>query len=450
MRERKSLGELLSIETDKKCEDFLEKLDDRTQRALPWLFDFWAHEHQLPPDGDWLTWIILGGRGAGKTRAGSEWVRRQMEGVTPLSNGICRRAALVGETIEQAREIMVFGDSGIIACSPSDRRPVWQSTRKALVWPNGAEAKLYSAHEPESLRGPQFDCAWLDELAKWKRPQETWDMLQFALRLGVKPRQIVTTTPRNVSALKKIMSAGNTVRTHAPTAANRVHLAQSFLDQIETEYAGSRLGRQEIDGELLEDVEGALWTLGLLDQHRVDCEPQLDRIVIAVDPPATSGKNADACGIIVAGVTQDGPPQNWRAYVIADRTLTKASPHAWASEVAVCFEEFNADRVVAEVNQGGEMVEAVLRQQAQFIPFKAVRASRGKVARAEPVSTLYEQGRIKHLRGLNALEDQMCGMSQSGYRGQGSPDRVDALVWALTDLMIEPANSFSQPSIRTL
>jgi phage terminase large subunit-like protein len=275
-------------------------------------------------------------------------------------------------------------------------------------------------------------------------------MLQFALRLGDAPQQIITTTPRNVGLLKKIMSAKTTVQTHAPTSANRFHLAASFLEQIESQYGGSRLGRQEIDGELLEDVEGALWTLGNLDEHRIDCEPQLDRVVVAVDPPATSGKNADSCGIIIAGVVQNGSPQNWKAYVLADRTLTKATPQAWAKLVNNCFDEFKADRVVAEVNQGGEMVEAVLRQQSSLLPFRPVRATRGKIARAEPVSALYEQGRVKHLCGLSALEDQMCEMSRAGYKGQGSPDRVDALVWALTDLMIEPAKSFSQPNIRIL
>jgi phage terminase large subunit-like protein len=441
---------LLSIENVEDCEAFLASLDAKTLKALPWMFEFWAHEHQIPPLGDWLTWVILGGRGAGKTRAGSEWIRTQMEGATPLTAGRCRRAALIGETFDQTREIMVFGDSGILASTPADRRPVWHATRKTLIWPNGAEAKVFSAHEPENLRGPQFDCAWLDELAKWKRAKDTWDMLQFALRLGERPQQIITTTPRNVGILKKVLSAKNTVQTHAPTSANRFHLADSFLKQIEGQYGGSRLGRQEIDGEFLEDVEGALWSLSNLDQHRIDCEPELDRVVVAVDPPATSGKNADSCGIIIAGVVQNGPPQNWKAYVLADRTLANATPLAWASLVSSCFDEFKADRVVAEVNQGGEMVEAVLRQQSSLIPYRGVRATRGKIARAEPVSALYEQGRVKHLCGLSTLEDQMCEMSQAGFTGQGSPDRVDALVWALTDLMIEPAKSFSQPNIRIL
>ncbi|PIB25167.1 ATP-binding protein [Amylibacter kogurei] len=430
--------------------EFLDTLSDNALASLPWMFDFWALEHQVPPVGDWATWVILGGRGAGKTRAGAEWVRAQVEGAKAHDPGRCSRVALIGETIDQTREVMVFGDSGIMACSPPDRRPEWIASRKQLIWPNGATAQIVSAYDPESLRGPQFDCAWLDELAKWKKARETWDMLQFTLRLGDRPQQLVTTTPKNMALLKQILDARDTVVTRAPTTANRVNLAPSFLQKVVADYAGSRLGRQELDGELLEDFEGALWKLSMFDASRVEETPVLDRIVVAVDPPATSGKSSDACGIIVAGVCNQGAPQDWKAYVLADLSVHSASPNQWAQVAIDAFHDFGADRVVAEVNMGGEMVESVLRQQAAFLPYRGVRATRGKLARAEPVSTLYEQGRVHHRGAFKALEDQMCQMTQSGFQGSGSPDRVDALVWALTDLMVEPSNVYQNPKIRPL
>lgn len=450
LRGKKSLAELLGSATEDEVAEFLDGMSHNAIAAMPWLFEIWALDHQMPPDGDWMTWVIMGGRGAGKTRAGAEWVRRQVEGCRPEEKGKCQRVALIGETIDQAREIMVFGDSGIMACSPPDRKPEWQSSRKRLVWPNGSIATIYSASDPESLRGPQFDCAWMDELAKWKKARETWDMLQFSLRLGEAPQQIVTTTPKNLTLLREILAAPKTVMTSAPTSANKVNLARSFLEKVSADYSGTRLGRQELDGELLTDVEGALWSLGQIDKLRLEEHPPLDRIVVAVDPPASSGDGADECGIVVAGVSAKGPPQDWRCYVLADRSIAKASPNAWAEEVVRAAKEFAADRVVAEVNQGGEMVETILRQQSEFLPFRGVRATRGKTARAEPVAALYEQGRVFHLGAFRGLEDQMCQMSQRGFAGKGSPDRVDALVWALTDLMIEPASAFRRPSIRIL
>jgi phage terminase large subunit-like protein len=356
----------------------------------------------------------------------------------------------VGETIEQVREVMVFGDSGLLACSPPDRRPEWEAGRKRLVWPNGAVAQVFSAHEPESLRGPQFDAAWVDELAKWKRAEEAWDMLQFALRLGEHPRQVVTTTPRNVGVLKGILKNPSTVVTHAPTDANRAYLAASFLEEVKARYAGTRLGRQELDGVLLEDAEGALWTTARLEAARLDHAPQMSRIVVAVDPPVTGHAGSDECGIVVVGAVTDGPPQEWRAVVLEDATVTAASPDQWARAALAAMDRHGAERMVAEVNQGGDLVESVIRQIDPLVSYRAVRAARGKIARAEPVAALYEQGRVKHLRGLGALEDQMCRMTALGYEGKGSPDRVDALVWALTDLMIEPALTWRRPGVRTL
>ena len=395
-------------------EKFLNELSPGALLALPYLFEFWALDHQVPPEGDWRTWVIMGGRGAGKTRAGSEWVRSEVEGAKPLDPGRSARVALVGETIEQVREVMVFGDSGILACSPPDRRPEWQSTRKRLVWPNGAIAQVFSASEPESLRGPQFDAAWVDELAKWKKAEATWDMLQFGLRLGDEPRQVVTTTPRNVGVLKSILANPTTVVSTAPTEANRAYLAKSFLEEVRARYAGTRLGRQELDGVLLDDAEGALWKLAALDAARVAELPDMTRIVVAVDPPVTGHAGSDECGIIVVGAMTEGAPQGWRAVVLEDASVSAASPKVWAEAAIAAMERHGADRLVAEVNQGGDLVESVVRQIDPMVAYRAVRASRGKAARAEPVAALYEQGRVAHTLGLDALEDQMCRMTARG------------------------------------
>ncbi|MCV6593742.1 MAG: terminase family protein [Silicimonas sp.] len=433
--------------------EFLESLSPEEVRALPYLFDFWALPHQVAPEGDWKTWVILGGRGAGKTRAGAEWVRAQVEGARPGDAGAARRVALVGETFDQARDVMVFGESGLLAASPPDRRPRWEAGKRQLVWPNGAVAKVYSAHDYEGLRGPQFDAAWVDELAKWPKAEEAWTMLQFALRLGDHPQQVVTTTPRNVPVLKRILGAESSVMTHAPTVANRAHLAASFLSEIERQFGGTRQGRQEIEGLLIEDVEGALWTRGMLDAAGLhhgdpDLAGPFDRIVVAVDPPMSAREASDECGIVVAGMCLGATRRDWRAVVLADVSLAGASPVTWARAVVEAYDAYGADRVVAEVNQGGNLVAEVIAQVDAGVPVKAVHASRGKAARAEPVAALYEQGRVRHLRGLGALEAQMGLMTRDGFEGRGSPDRVDALVWALTELMIRPVEA--RPRVRSL
>ncbi|MFN3274910.1 MAG: DNA-packaging protein [Paracoccus sp. (in: a-proteobacteria)] len=432
-------------------EAFLGGLSDNALMSLPWLFEFWALPHQLPPPGDWKSWVIMGGRGAGKTRAGSEWVRRMVEGPTAAAGGRCHRVALVGETFDQVREVMVFGESGILACSPPDRRPVWEAGRKRLVWANGATATVYSAHEPEALRGPQFDAAWVDELAKWKKAEDVWDMLQFALRLGEHPQQVVTTTPRNVGVLKRILGNASTVVSHAPTEANRAWLAESFLAEVQARYGGTRMGRQELEGVLLDDVEGALWTTAMLEAARGEAVPKLDRIVVAVDPAVTGGRASDECGIVVAGVEMRGDPKDWRAWVLEDASI-RGGPTDWARAAIAAMDRHGAERLVAEVNQGGDLVESVIRQIDPLVPFKALRASRGKGLRAEPVAALYEQGRVRHLRGgsLGVLEDQLCQMTVRGYEGRGSPDRLDALVWAIHELMIEPAAGWRRPQMRVL
>jgi phage terminase large subunit-like protein len=440
----------LASATPDVVDEFLHGLSEGSFLALPWVFEFWALPHQLPPEGTWKSWVVMGGRGAGKTRAGAEWVRAEVEGARPTDPGRARRVALVGETVDQVRDVMIFGDSGILACTPPDRRPEWEATKKRLVWPNGATATAYSAHDPESLRGPQFDAAWADELAKWKKAEVAWDMLQFALRLGDNPRQVVTTTPRNVATLKAILKNPSTVITHAPTVANRAYLAASFLDEVTARYAGTAQGRQELDGLLLEEVEGALWPLARIEAAQSDDLDPPDRIVVAVDPPVTGHAASDECGIVVAGVYMRGPPQDWRAVVLEDASVSRASPEVWARAVVAAYERHQADRVVAEVNQGGDLVQTLLRQIDPALPVRAVRAKRGKVTRAEPVAALYEQGRVIHRRGLDRLEDQMVRMTGAGYAGKGSPDRVDALVWALTELILSPTDTWQRPQIRSL
>lgn len=275
-------------------------------------------------------------------------------------------------------------------------------------------------------------------------------MLQFGLRLGPHPQQVVTTTPRNVPVLKALLARGSSVVTHAPTEANRAYLAPSFLEEVRARYGNSRLGRQELDGELLEDVDSALWTRAALDAARVEALPDTLDVIVAVDPPVTGHEGSDACGIVVVAIERKGAPEHWRAFVLEDASISAASPRQWAEVASAAYHRHGASRMVAEVNQGGDLVETIMRQVDPLINYRAVRASKGKVARAEPVAALYEQGRVAHLGCLSALEDEMCLMSQLGFEGQGSPDRVDALVWALTDGMLEPAKGFRRPSLRRL
>ncbi|WP_018632105.1 DNA-packaging protein [Neomegalonema perideroedes] len=417
---------------------FLDSLPPESLSALPWLFELWRRPSQSPPPGSWRTWVFLGGRGAGKTRAGAEWVRGLVEGPTPLSSGARRRVALMAETADQAREVMVQGESGLMSATPPDRRPTYLAARRALIWPNGAEARLFSAADPESLRGPQFDAAWCDELGKWRRAEAAWDMLQFGLRLGDAPQALVTTTPRRNPVLETLLADSSTAVTRAPTSENAAHLAPAFLSYVRRRYGGTSLGRQELEGELLTEAPGALWSAALLDASRAAEAPPLDRVVVAVDPPILGGPQSDACGIVVAGAVMEGEPSDWTAYVLADWSARGKSPAVWAERAATAFAQFRADRLVAEINQGGDMVETILRQSAPNIPFRGVYATRGKRLRAEPVAALYEQGRIRHVGLFPELEDQMRSFGASGLGpGMGrSPDRLDALVWAITDLLL--------------
>ena len=445
---KKSFAALIASWPEADRDAFLEGLSGNALAAMPWIWDLWAlPEHQREPDGDWTTWVIMGGRGAGKTRAGAEWVRARVEGAGPKDPGPCRRVALVGETMDQVRAVMVEGDSGILACSPEDRRPELITSKNKLVWPNGAEAMLVSATNYEALRGPQFDAAWCDELAKWRHGQAAWDMLQFTLRLGDHPRVVVTTTPRDVPILHKLIEQPDTVLTQAPTAANAANLAPGFMERMEAEYGGTWFGRQELMGELVEHRSDALWSHALIDRARMPAPEDLDRIVVAVDPPVTGGASADECGIVVAGVRASGPRPTWEAWILADLSVAGQSPQGWAARAADAYETFSADRLVAEVNQGGDLVETVLRQVAPDLSYRKVHARVGKRLRAEPVAALYEQGRIHHVGVFPELEDQMCSFT-AGHTGP-SPDRLDALVWALTDLIVTAPDT-GAARVRTL
>ncbi len=410
--------------------------------ALPTLWRLWARTDQWPPDGTWTTWLILGGRGAGKTRAGAEWVRMRAEGPTPLAAGRARRIALVGETWADARDVMVEGESGLKAIAPAGFRPSFEPSRRRVVWPNGAVAMLFSAEDPDSLRGPQFDTAWADEIGKWRHGEAAFDMLQFGLRLGDDPRQVVTTTPRPVPLIRRLLADPNAVISRAATAENRANLAPAFLARVVEAYAGTRLGRQELEAELLEDNPDALWQRAAVEAARVRAAPDLRRVVVAVDPPVSTGAKADTCGIVVCGLGADGC-----GYVLADRSIQGASPSGWAARAVGAYRAFAADRLIAEANQGGDLVEAMIRQVDAGVAYRAVRASRGKAARAEPVAALYERGLVRHVGAWPELEDQMCDFGVGGLSGGGSPDRVDALVWALTDLMLKGG---AEPRVRGL
>jgi predicted phage terminase large subunit-like protein len=410
----------------------LAKLSVEVRAHLRWHWPFWARPNQLEPPGDWRVWAAVAGRGFGKTRLGSEWVRKVMCGTTPMSGGRHHRMAIVAETAADARDVLVEGDSGILAVHPPAFRPHYEPSKRRLTWPNGAMATLFNAVEPDQLRGPQHDAALCDEIAKWRYSRDTWDQLQFGLRLGNHPRVVVTTTPRPIPVLKEIMAAPDTVVTRGSTMDNAANLAPSFMKAIQDRYAGTRLGRQELDAEMLDDVPGALWTRAMIDATRVRHAPALRRVVVSVDPSGTRGDGGgDDIGIVVAGVGTDG-----RGYVFEDCSC-QMSPEGWARVAVNAYERHGADRIIAETNFGGDMVRALLATAAPNVPFKAVTASRGKIARAEPVAALYEQGRVSHVGGLPQLEDQMVAMTPAGYMGEGrSPDRADALVWALTELMV--------------
>lgn len=397
---------------------------------------FWARPNQLAPPGNWLTWVILAGRGFGKTRCGSEWVRSMVCGDTPLAAGRASRVALVAETAADARDVMVEGDSGILGVHPKAFRPIYEPSKRRLTWPNGAVATLFNATEPDQLRGPQHDLGWCDELAKWRYAQETWDMLQFGLRLGNDPRQLITTTPRPIVILKSIMKDARTVVTRGSTFENSSNLAKPFLDNIRAKFEGTRLGRQELEAEVLDDVPGSLWTREGLDKTRkgpTDKLPDMQRVVVAIDPAGKSQETAISegtaeTGIVVAGLGVDG-----RGYVLSDETCS-LSPNGWARRALAAYDLYSADAIVVETNQGGDMVKQTVQSARPGVSVIEVHASRGKVTRAEPIAALYEQGRISHVGTHADLEDQMVLFTPLGIAGETTGDRVDALVWALAQL----------------
>jgi phage terminase large subunit-like protein len=408
--------------------------------ARDWLF--WARDDQLPPPGEWHVWLMMGGRGAGKTRAGAEWVRDLALG-GPLSGGIVHpRIALVGETFADVRDVMVEGVSGLLAVHGREERPLWTSSTRKLRWSNGAIAQAFSAEDPESLRGPQFAAGWCDEIGKWRYADETWSNLLFGLRSGARPRVLATTTPRATALLRRLLEDPATALTRAATRANAYNLAPDFLSSISRAYGGTRLGRQELDGELIAERDDALWTRAMIEAVRVRAAPALVRVCIAVDPPATSGRHADACGLIAAGITEDGV-----VHVLEDATLARVKPTEWATRAVALYARHEADALVVEVNQGGEMAAAVLAQIDPALPVTAVRATRGKYLRAEPVAALYARGSVRHVGAFPALEDEMCDFAPGGLSSGRSPDRLDALVWAVTHLALAKGG---QPRVRGL
>ena len=419
-------------------------LDHKEKAEFQFHWQLLARRAQCAPQGDWRIWMIMAGRGFGKTRAGAEWVRQIAE-ADPTA-----RIALVAASLAEARAVMVEGESGLMAVCPPDRMPHFEPSLHRVRFANGAQVQLFSAAEPEGLRGPQHSHAWCDEISKWplahERATRCWDNLLMGLRLGSDPRIMVTTTPRAVPLVQRLVrqeQSGDVVISRGSTLANAANLPERFLTAIANEFGGSNLARQEIDGELLEDIEGALWTRAMLEEAREHGPvPEAVRIVVAVDPPANA--HGDECGIVVAALGDDGI-----ARVLADCSVSGAAPAEWAERVADSAREWNADRVVAEANQGGAMVESVLRAADQALPVKLVHASRGKVARAEPVAALYAAGRVRHVGVFARLEDQLCGLLVGGtYAGSGnSPDRADAAVWALTELLLARQ---LRPSVRQI
>lgn len=392
--------------------------DDELGRRFAYDWEFWGRDEQKVPEGDWNTFLLMGGRGSGKTMAGAEWVR----GLAAAGTG---PIAIVGQSMIEALQVMVRGESGILRVTPPEDRPIIRG--HTLLWPTGVEGMLLGASDPERFRGPQFAAAWCDEIGKWPNAEAAWDMLQFGLRLGDRPQQMATTTPRTTPLIRRLIAEPLTVARRMATKQNEDNLAKAFLKAIVARYENTVLGRQELEGELIEDRPDALWSRSVFRRAE---EGPLERIVVAVDPPVTGTTRSDACGIVVAGRVGD------KAVVLADASFAPAAPDAWAKRAVAMFREYEADCIVAETNQGGDMVKAVIAQEDANVPVREVRASRGKWVRAEPVAALYANGRVTHRAGLRALEDEMCAFGADGRADGHSPDRVDALVWALSELML--------------
>lgn len=379
---------------------------------------FSARPEQLAPKTSWRNWLVLAGRGWGKTRCGAEFI------INEVKDGRAKRIALVGRTAADCRDVMVEGQSGILACSPANFRPEYEPSKRRLTWPNGAVASTYSADKPDQLRGPQHDLAWADELAAWSR-WDSWDQLQFGMRLGDNPRTIVTTTPRPLTALKRLADANDTHVTRGRTSDNTHNLAESFINAIHQRYAGTTLGRQELEGELLSELPGALFARRDIEDNRCQDMPSMQRIVVAIDPATTSKEGSDESGIVVVGLS------NRDFYVLADLSF-KGTPEKVCRRAIEAYDEFRADRIVVESNQGGDTWRTIIEGINSTVAIKSVHASRGKQARAEPVGARYEQARVHHVGIFERLEDQLCNYVPAITRE--SPDRLDALVWAITEL----------------
>ena len=424
-----TLAAILAALPDAQRRDALAGLPPADLAALEYEWSVWARPDQMPPAGDWRTWLLLGGRGSGKTRSSVEWVRSQIETGRRVQVGI------VGPTADAVRRIQIEGPSGLLAVCPRWDRPTYEPSTRRVTWESGAVCHLFSAEEPDRLRGPNLDSAWADEITSWANAAACWDMLQMCLRVpgpkGDAPQAVVSTTPKMQKLLKAIIAAPSTVITRAKTSDNAANLDASTLAYLNDKYGGTTLGRQELDAELLEDLEGALWSRALIDKNRVAEAPaQMRRIVIAVDPAGGSSKTSDETGIIAAGMGHDG-----HIYILRDHS-GRYSPNGWAARASALHDALKADCIVAEQNFGGEMVAANLMASASRARVKMVHASRGKAVRAEPVVSLYEQHRVHHVGPFPELEDQLCGWDpmESGH----SPDRLDALVWAVTELTSGP------------
>ena len=382
-------------------------------------WDVWGRPEQQAPPGSWRTWLILAGRGWGKSRTGAEWVRAM------ATQGRAERIALVARTAADVRDVLVEGESGLLAIHRADERPTWEPSRRRLTWPNGVIATTYSADEPDQLRGPQHALAWVDEIAAWRYP-DAWDQLQLGLRIGDDPRVVVTTTPRPTPLVRALAASPSTVVTRGRTADNARNLAPGTVEALRARYEGTRLGRQELDGEILDDTPGALWTRAMIEAGQARNSPELRRVIVALDPSVAADGGGDECGIVVAGIDLDA-----RVWVLRDAS-GNLSPSEWSRRAVALADEYEADAIVAEVNQGGALVEQTLRAAGARTRVRSVHAARGKRARAEPVAALYEQGRVRHLPGLQRLEDELCTWASA--TGDPSPNRLDALVWACFDL----------------